>query len=259
MSSGESIHSPCSFCQFSLLLPDDLLIALVLFSYRYPVMRVPKFPPPARFPILLLIVMLMRSFPLVAQDLPEPAVSRFEISPLISYRSHLSLPVQAGIEGLNSKVVLDSSPAFGIGLGLRIDNSNLLEFTWSRQDSYARIENSSSVFPSTRAILNQIHCNFSQEYGLGHRVPWLRPFLVGSVGATSFGITSSSSTHLSVGVGGGVRFLVSHHLGFRVRAEWLPIFHSAEQAELCGGTCLVTVGGTVASQSDISVGPVFRF
>jgi len=222
-------------------------------------MTIPKLPPAARFTILLLTVMLMRSLPLAAQDLPEPVVSRFEISPLISYRSHLSLPVQAGVEGLDSKVVLDSSPAFGIGLGLRIDNSNLLELTWSRQDSYARIENSNNVFPSTRVILNQVHCNFSQEYGLGRRIPWLRPFLVGSVGATYIGITSSSSTHLSVGVGGGVRFLVSRHLGFRVRAEWLPIFHSAEQAELCGGTCLVSVGGTVVSQSDVSVGPVFRF
>jgi len=196
---------------------------------------------------------------LAAQDLPEPVTDRIEIIPLLSYRSHLSLPVQTGIEGTNPRVVLDSSPGFGIGLGLRLNDTNLVELRWSRQDSYARVENSTVVVPTTRVVLNQVHCVFSQEYGLGRRVPWLRPFLVGSVGATSFGATGSDSTHLSVGVGGGVRFLVSRHLGFRMEAQWLPIFHSAEHVSLCGGECSVHIGGTLASQSEVAVGPIIRF
>jgi len=214
---------------------------------------------PVLFPIVVLTAMLLWSSQVISQDLPEPVTSRFEISPLVTYRSHLTLPVETGIEGSNPTVVLDGSPGFGIGLGLRLNNSNLIEVAWSRQDSYARIENSNAVLPATHVTLNQVHCNFSQEYGLGHRAPWLRPFLVGSVGATTIDGTSSGSIHLSVGIGGGIRILVGPHLGFRMQAQWLPIFYSSDKAALCDGACLVNLGGTVASQAEFAVGPIFRF
>jgi len=221
-------------------------------------MTTPELPLPLQFPILLLAVTLMCSPLLVSQDLPEPATSRFEISPLVSYRSHFRLPIETGIEGVNPKVILDASPGFGIGLGVRLNSSNLIEVVWSRQDSYARVENSSAILPATHVTLNQVYCDFSQEYGLGRRTPWLRPFLVGSVGATNID-ASSGSTHLSVGIGGGIRLLIGPHLGFRMQAQWLPIFLSSEKAALCDGACSVTLGGTVVSQVEVAVGPIFRF
>ena len=223
-------------------------------------MTAPKSPWPVQFPVLLLTAMLRVAAPLlVSQDLPQPVTSRFEIAPLATYRTHLTLPIETGIEGVNPKVVLDSSPGFEIGLGLRINNDNLIEIAWSRQDSYARIENSSAVLPSTHVTLNQVHCDFSQEYGLGHRMPWLRPFLVGSVGATNIDGTTSGSTHLSVGVGGVVGFLAGRHLAIqnagRVAADILFLGKSFTVR----WRVFSNIGGTLASQAEIALGPIFRF
>jgi hypothetical protein len=87
-----------------------------------------------------------------------------------------------------------------------------------------------------------------------------RPYLIGSVGAANlFSGSSFGSTHISVGVGAGVRLFLSRHLGFRMQAEWLPTFIRPQQAVPCGTGCVGEVGGTVASQAQVMFGPVIQF
>ncbi len=50
-------------------------------------------------------------------------------------------------------------------------------------------------------------------------------------------------------------------IGFRVQAQWLPIWVNPEvKAFACGGGgCVVVLGGRLVHQGEISIGPIFRF
>ncbi|HXJ86621.1 MAG TPA: hypothetical protein VMS18_07385 [Candidatus Binatia bacterium] len=186
-------------------------------------------------------------------------VQSFEIMPFVSYRSRMSLAIQPAVPGTNPHTLLDGSPGYGVGLGMRIREDDVIAVKWSRQDSYVDLQDTGVDFPRSRVILNQFHCDFTHEYVFRHRTPWLRPLIVASVGATNLSTElNSGSTYFSVGLGGGVKFVVSPHLGVRMQAQWLPIF-IAHGTVVCGAGCVANLGGTLGSQAEVAVGPVLRF
>jgi hypothetical protein len=84
--------------------------------------------------------------------------------------------------------------------------------------------------------------------------------VLASVGATHVsGSTSIDFTRFSFGIGGGIRFYPSRHYGFKIQAEWVPVFADPTVAFICGGGCVVHVGGTASSQGEVLAGPIFRF
>jgi len=150
---------------------------------------------------------------------------------------------------------------FSFGIRLR-NEDDLLEIRWARQDSYVHSEDITPQPPRQRVILDQFHGDFSheylmEEYGWGR---WARPFVMGSVGGTH--VSSSTNfnfTRFSFGLGGGIRFYASRHFGFKIQAEWLPVFAHPQVAFICGAGCIVHVGGTLSSQGEVVVGPLLRF
>ena len=68
-----------------------------------------------------------------------------------------------------------------------------------------------------------------------------------------------SFTRFSFGIGAGIRFYASRHLGFKIQAEWLPVLVDPHVAFICGSGCIVHAGGTASSQGEVLVGPILRF
>jgi hypothetical protein len=179
---------------------------------------------------------------------------------LVGYRTSMGLPIQPETPGSAPTLPLDSGPVYGFAIGFRIRDQDLIEFRWTRQDSYARVQQANITLPTIPVTTDQFHCDFSREYVMPHQGDRVRPYIVGSVGATNlFRGSSYSSTHFSVGIGGGVKFFVSKHLGFRMQAEWLPVFIQPRQPAPCGTVCAGDVGGTVTSQAQVTFGPVIQF
>jgi len=196
---------------------------------------------------------------LQAQDADEVKFRRFDFTPLVSYRGGMNFPIEPNLQGSTPKVVLNASLAYGIAFGVRIREDDVIEFRWTRQNSYARVQDAAVISPSAPVRLDQFHCDLSREY-VPRRWPSLRPFILGSVGATSISEGSNGvSTRLSVGIGGGVKVFVSRHVGFRMQAEWLPIFTDPQGTAPCGPGCVVHLGGALASQGEVAVGPILRF
>ena len=144
--------------------------------------------------------------------------------------------------------------------------ASVMKMTWSKFAGQGRAPMSTqrTSHPNSRqrVILDQFHADFSheylmEEYGWG---PWARPFVMGSVGVTH--VSSSTSfdfTRFSFGLGGGIRFYASRHFGFKIQAEWLPVFAHPQVAFICGSGCIVHVNGTLSSQGEGVVGPLLRF
>jgi hypothetical protein len=206
----------------------------------------------------LLLIALSPS--LSAQQQPEPKPLRFDFTPFIGYRTAISFPIEPHVTGTNPRVVLDASPSYGVSFGVRLQEDGLVEIRWARQDSYLHSEDATPSIPRQHLILDQFHGDFSREYIVDEWRPWARPFVLLSVGATH--VSDSPDLHFtrfSFGIGGGVRFYPSRHLGFKIQAEWVPVLVDPHVAFICGSGCIVHVGGTLSSQGEVFVGPIVRF
>jgi len=207
-----------------------------------------------RMPLLLIAL----SSAVAAQEQSGEKPLRFDFTPFVGYRTSMSLAIEPHVSGTNPNVTVDASPSFGFSLGMRLQEDGLVEIRWARQDSYFHSENISPPFPRQRTVLNQFHGDFSREYTIDEWRPWAKPFVVLSVGATHFS-QSTDFTRFSFGIGGGIRFYSSRHIGFKIQAEYLPVLVEPHVAFLCGGGCVVHLGSTLGSQGEVFGGPVLRF
>jgi hypothetical protein len=216
-------------------------------------------------PLMVMLFMLVSSPFLKAQQESEPKPLRFDFTPFVGYRTSMSFPIEPHVSGTNPRVVLDASPSYGFSFGARLTGreEDLIEVRWARQDSYVHAEelDVTPVPLRQRFILDQFHGDFSHEPWIEEWPNWIRPYVLGSVGATHISAGSSiSSTRFSFGLGAGIRFYQpTRHLGFKIQGEWLPVFADPQIAFVCGGGCIVHVGGTAASQGEVFFGTFWRF
>jgi hypothetical protein len=196
-----------------------------------------------------------------AQQQAEPKPLLFDFTAFMGYRTSMSFPVEPHVTGMNPRIVLDASPSYGVSFGVRFRaEEDLVEMRWARQDSYVHSEDITPQPPRQRVILDQFHGDFSHEPLVEEWPSWAKPFVLASVGATH--VSSSTNlnfTRFSFGIGGGIRLYASRHFGFKIQAEWLPVFADPKVAFICGGGCIVHVGGTAASQGEVLAGPTLRF
>jgi hypothetical protein len=211
--------------------------------------------------VIATVLVLAISSPLCAQQQAESKPLRFEVTSFLGFRTSMSFPVEPHVTGTNPHVVLDASPSYGGSFGVRLRaEEDLVEIRWARQDSYVHAEEITPQPPRQRVILDQFHGDFSHEPLVEDWASWAKPFVLASVGATH--ISSSTSinfTRFSFGIGGGIRFYASRHFGFKIQAEWVPVFADPHVAFICGAGCIVHVGGTVSSQGEVFAGPILRF
>jgi len=197
---------------------------------------------------------------LSAQQQAEPTPLRLDFTAFMGYRTSMSFPVEPHVTGMNPRAVVDASTSYGVSFGVRLREEDLVEARWARQDSYVLSEDLTPQPARQRMILDQFHGDFSHEPLIQDWPQWAKPFAVASVGATH--VSSSTNlkfTRFSFGIGGGIRLYASRHFGFKIQAEWLPVFADPRVAFICGAGCTVHVGGTAASQGEVFVGPILRF
>ena len=206
------------------------------------------------------VVYLIALLPVLrAQQQAEPKPLRFDVTAYMGYRTSMSFPVEPHVTGTNPQVVLDASPSYGVSFGVRPREEDLVEVRWARQDSYVHAEDITPQPDRQRMILDQFHGDFSHEPFVEEWPSWAKPFVLASVGATHVSGTNFNFTRFSFGIGGGIRLYASRHFGFKIQAEWLPVFADPQVAFICGGGCIVHVGGTAASQGEVFAGPILRF
>ena len=214
---------------------------------------------------LLVLLVALQPARLLAQtaadEQPQDKPLRFDVTPLIGYRTSMTFPTEQNGEVPAPNVVLEAKPSYGISAGVRLDEANLIEIRWARQDTNVRLEG--GAFPSEKVTLNQVLADFTHEYILDNWGPKARPFVMGSMGATRIagGTSNNSFTRFTFGLGGGVKFYFTRHLGLWIQGEWLPIVVSPGVGSfVCGGGgCVVQLSTTAVSQGEIVVGPMFRF
>jgi Outer membrane protein beta-barrel domain len=186
----------------------------------------------------------------------------FELTPLFGYRMGGRIEVKNEGEGTSIKTSLKDGLAYGFAAGYRFDEESVFEFRWARQHSELRLPDPTAPAPVSpiSTTIDQFHVDFTHEYELDD-YPSIRPYVLGSVGATRIGLPGESFTRFSFGLGGGVKISIHPRVRWRIQAEWLPIWIEPEARGLTcrGGVCAVILSGTLTHQFEMSFGPVFNF
>jgi hypothetical protein len=188
------------------------------------------------------------------QDQSTPL--RFDLTMLVGYRTSMLFPTG---HPPSPHLVLGAKPSYGVAVGVRVDEENVIEFRWARQETHVHV--GGVPFSNENVVLDQFHGDFTHEYILDEGPRWARPFVMGSAGATRVaGRANNSFTRFSFGLGGGVKVFFTRHLGLRMQGEWLPLVVEPEVTSfICGGGCIVLLSARLVSQGEIVVGPVLRF
>ena len=185
---------------------------------------------------------------------------RFDFTPFAGYRTIMNIPIEPHVSGLNPSILLDAGPSYGASFGYWIREDDLVELRWARQSSHIHSVDVALQPPRQSLVIDQFHGDFSHEYLVEDWAEWARPFVMGSVGAThASGVNNLNFTRFSFGIGGGIRFYPSRHLGFQIQAEWLPAVMDPQIAFVCGPGCVVNVRAALSSQGEVIIGPVLHF
>ena len=168
------------------------------------------------------------------------AQQRFEVTPFAGYESSASYPVSAfstsggGVVPVD-RLRVDNSVAYGTMLDYSFTENSQFDFMWNRNNtSYdARSILTNSYFHAYDSDIDQFQ--FGALYMFRNSEVKLRPYVVGGVGFThdSNNNGTPNRTEFSWSIGGGVKYYVSRHIGFRGDVRYLPTYGSSSNAVYC--------------------------
>jgi len=210
----------------------------------------------SRLHISVLIVALLS-----VSVLPAAAQYHFELQPFVGYKFGGGVDVGANALGIG-RINIDSSIAYGATATFNPTENFGLEFLWDRQPTNASGSFSGGgTYPTKVGVtLDQFHGDFLFSFaGHGSKV---EPFVLFGVGATDMHGAGSSTTKFSFGVGGGVKYFVSRHIGFRAQARYTPTYlYTTNGGVWCNwwGYCWTVPNDHFLQQGDVTAGVIIRF
>jgi len=189
------------------------------------------------------------------------AQDRFEIQPFIGYKFGGGIDIGPNPLGI-TRVNFNSGVAGGVSATFNATPNLGLEFLWNRQATkvVGQINATTDYAQTVDATLDQFHGNFIIT--LTERESKLKPFVLFGLGATHGGAGGSSSTKFSFGLGGGVKYFFSEHMGVRAQIRYAPTYlYSTAGGLYCGwwGFCWTVPDDHYLNQGDVTIGWVLRF
>jgi opacity protein-like surface antigen len=215
--------------------------------------------------VLVVAALLLSAGPAMAQG-------KVEISGIFGYT--LSDGVTgAGVTAPDGNkynaVDLKDSLNWGLWFGVMASDNFEVGFMFNQQKSGMRLEGSKNNDLGDMNI-DGYHGYFA--YNFGDREAKLRPYILGGIGATHYGVvnytdatgrpgSTSGATQFSTTWGAGVKFFPSPRVGLRFGIRWTPTYIKSDPGGYwCGyWGCYMTGDPQYANQFDFSGGVTIRF
>ncbi len=178
-------------------------------------------------------------------------------------------PVTAPDGNKYSAVDLKDSMNWGLMFGVMANPNVEIGFMFNQQPSKLVLEGTANRELGNMNI-NSYHGYFG--YNFGDEDAKLRPYILGGIGATSYGAvnytdvagkaaSTSGATQFSTTWGAGVKFYPSPRVGLRFGLRWTPTYIKSDPGGWwCGyWGCYMTSSAQYANQFDFSGGVTVRF
>jgi Outer membrane protein beta-barrel domain len=189
--------------------------------------------------------------------------NKFEVTPFVGFETSSSYPLNnenttSPITGLRS----NAATSFGTFIDYNLTTNFQAEFMWDRNwTSY-----SEQVYPNPQYVqafnsdIDQYQFGFDyMVLGDEHKI---RPYFAGSLGFThefNSGGTPNR-TDFAYGLGGGVKYELNSHIGFRGDLRYLPTYANTALGEYCGPFgCYLANVRQYQSRGNFVAGVIFKF
>ena len=185
----------------------------------------------------------------------ESMGQQFEITPFAGYRFGGDFQDSGTGFGLD----IDDSESYGVVLGMSVSPETQVEFLYSHQATEIKPTGPFSAASLTNLDMDYYH--FGGTYIWDHKKD-LRPFIQATLGATHLNPDRAglgSETRFSFGIGGGVKYFFTKHLGLRLDARALGTVLNSNSAIFCSGGCTIAVQGSTLWQFEGGLGVIFAF
>ena len=200
------------------------------------------------------------------------AQGKFEVTPFVGYETSGSYPISVfsntgGPLALVDNLRVNDAISYGSFLDYNLGENFQLEYMWDRNNtSYSAHDiTTQAYYKAYDSDIDQFQFGGLYTFlGSEHR---LRPYVAASLGFThdsnspiSTGFTSvSNRTAFSYSVGGGVKYYLNRHVGFRGDVRYLPTYGSSSDQTYCYFGCYTARVPNYLSRGNFVGGLIFRF
>jgi hypothetical protein len=202
------------------------------------------------------------------------AQGRFEATPFVGYETSGSYPVSVfsgsgGSGAVVNNLRANASTAYGTFLDYNFTENFQFEFMWDRNNtSYSAHDIlTQQYFKAFNTNIDQYQ--FGVLYTFLNSEHRLRPYFAGSLGFTQDsnspltpgGSVLPNRTEFAWSIGGGLKYYISRHVGFRGDIRYLPTYGSSSYGIYCDpfGFCYNTTVSHYLSRGNFVGGIIFRF
>ncbi len=198
---------------------------------------------------------------------------RFEFQPFGGFTASGRIPLIADDNVQHGSIHVKSSYNVGATFAVNFNTLDAVEALWKRQFTEGRLPEeivvplSSGNSCAFSLHIDQIHCNFLHHYEIAD--PRAMPYVIGSLGVTTYHANRigqrDSRSYFSFALGGGIKYFLTTHIGFRGEARWSPTLVSASDSSFwcsiggSGAACVIHLKAALQHQLDLTGGIVFRF
>jgi len=186
---------------------------------------------------------------------PNSGLAQFEVTPFYGYQ----FGGQFEDAETGRSYDLDGGPCAGAQLDINLSEITQVEFYFSRQETELESE---GPFPTGTFFdldVDYYHLGGTLLISDKH---W-QPFVVGTLGATHLSpepASIGSLTRFSVGLGGGLRYFPTEHLGLYLAGRGLFTFIDSDtHIRFESGTTTVRIHADGLWQAVLQAGLIFRF
>jgi opacity protein-like surface antigen len=217
------------------------------------------------------VVWLVAMIVLVAAA-PAFAQPRVEISGILGWTFSDGVTGQAVLAGdgnIYDEIDVADSFSWGFGIGVLATENAEVGFMYGRQESRLDVKGTNTVEVGDMAV-STYHGYFAYNFGPADSP--VRPYVLGGIGATSYGSVpfavagrvgeTEGNTQFSTTWGAGVKFVPSRGIGVRAGVQWTPTYIKSDAVGWwCDPFwgCYVVGDAQYANQFAFNGGVVFRF
>jgi hypothetical protein len=190
---------------------------------------------------------------------------KWEITPFVGGEVGGSYPVgnSSATQADVDKVRVNNSMSFGTFIDRSFTENFQFEFMWNaNRTQTAEHDTISGQFTNAyNTDIDQFH--FGALYMFRSSDKKLRPYAAAGLGFSHFENSgmNANNTAFSYGVGGGVKYYATNHIGFRGDARFVPTYENSSPQQFCDqfGNCFTANQRNFLNRANFTGGLIIRF